>query len=118
MRKRAAASTAIAATALFAFSLYAPAAAAHAIGLSSGEYTAKGSSVVAKLAFARGEVAQLAPSIDGNRDGHLTASEVDAARSTLKDQVLARIEVTSGGASCTPTITDAGLTEHDGLLLT
>src|SRR4029078_3247466 len=51
-------------------------------------------------------------------DVHLTPAEVDAARSTLKDKILARIEVTSGGASCTPKITDAGLTEQEGLLLT
>ena len=90
---------------------------AHTIGLSTGEYTAKGSSVVAKLAFARGEMASLVPSMDGNLDGHLTAAEIDAARGTLKDKVFGRIAVTAGGRVCTPAITDAGLTEQDGILL-
>lgn len=90
---------------------------AHAIGLSTGEYTARGSSVVGKLAFARGEVASLAPALDANRDGHLTAAEVEASRTLLRDKILGRIAVTAGGEKCAPTLTDAGLTEQDGLLL-
>jgi hydrogenase/urease accessory protein HupE len=109
--------TLMAVFAMAAVTLYAPRASAHTIGLSTGEYTAKGSSVVGKLAFARGEVANLVPSIDANSDGHLTASEVEAARGTLKDKVFGRISVTAGGAACSPVITDAGLTDQDGLLL-
>lgn len=97
--------------------LYAPSAAAHTIGLSTGEYTAKGASVVGKLSFARGEVASLAPGIDTNRDGHLTPSEIESARSVLESKVLARIAVTADGAPCAVKLTDAGLTEQDGLLL-
>jgi len=90
---------------------------AHAIGLSTGEYTAKGSSVVATLAFARAEVASLAPSVDANRDGHLTPAEVASARGTLKSKVVERIAVTQRGAACSPTLTDVALMEEDGLLL-
>jgi hydrogenase/urease accessory protein HupE len=114
---RNAALAAFAATAVLAITFYAVRADAHAIGLSSGEYTARGSALVGKLAFARGEVASLAPSLDANRDGHVTASEVEASRSLLKEKVLARVEVTAGGQRCTPNLTDAGLTEQDGLLL-
>jgi hydrogenase/urease accessory protein HupE len=92
-------------------------ASAHAVGLSSGEYAARGTSMTARLAFARGEVASLAPSVDDNRDGHVTAVEVEAARPLLKDKVLGRIVVTRGGAACAPALTDAGLTEQDGLML-
>jgi hydrogenase/urease accessory protein HupE len=109
---------AFASAATLAIVLYSPPVEAHAIGLSSGEYSAKGASVVAKLAFARGEVATLAPSIDENRDGHLTPAEVEAARTTLKSKILDRVSVTRGGSACSPTLTDAGLTEQDGLLLT
>src|SRR5688572_11095332 len=63
--------------ALLAVMLFSSRADAHAIGLSTGEYTAKGASVVGKLAFARGEVASLVPAIDANKDGHLTANEVE-----------------------------------------
>lgn len=117
MGKKTVALATFATAATLAVVLYAPRADAHAIGLSTGEYTAKGSSVTGKLAFARGEVASLAPGIDTNRDGHLTPAEVEAARGVLKDKVLARIAITSSGAACTPTLTDAGLTEQDGLLL-
>ncbi|HVH45936.1 MAG TPA: HupE/UreJ family protein [Labilithrix sp.] len=97
--------------------LFAMPAAAHTIGLSTGEYTARGSSLVGKLAFARAEVAALAPALDANRDGHLTPAEVQAGRSLLLTKVLDRISVTSNGAACTATVTDAGLMEQDGLLL-
>ena len=90
---------------------------AHTIGISTGEYTVKGSSVTVKLAFARAEVASLVPGIDVNRDGHLTPTEVTSARGVLRDKVVARIVVTSGGDACAPVLTDAGLTEEDGLLL-
>jgi hydrogenase/urease accessory protein HupE len=97
--------------------LYAFRAKAHTIGLSTGEYTAKGSSVVAKLAFARGEVASLVPGIDSNLDGHLTPMEVESARGVLQSKVLGRIAVTAKGVACAPVLTDAGLTEEDGLLI-
>ncbi|MBX3222435.1 MAG: HupE/UreJ family protein [Labilithrix sp.] len=96
---------------------WAPRAEAHAIGLSTGEYTARGSSVVATLAFARGEVASLAPSVDANRDGHLTPAEVASARGVLKEKVLGRIVVGAGAERCPAVLTDAALTEEDGLLL-
>lgn len=90
---------------------------AHAIGLSTGEYTARGSTLVAKMAFARNEVAQLAPQIDKNRDGHITAAEVSDARPLLTEKILRRIRVSQAGADCPAAIDDAGLTEQDGLLI-
>lgn len=90
---------------------------AHAIGLSTGEYAAKGESVVAKMAFARGEVASVLPNLDANRDGHVTAIEVESAKKDLETRVLAKINVTSGGAKCTPMLVGAALTEQDGLTI-
>ena len=92
-------------------------ASAHAIGLSTAEYTAHGSSVVGKLAFARGEVAALAPGVDANHDGHLSAVETAASRDLLTEKILRRIAVTTGGGACSAILTDIGLTEEDGLLL-
>jgi hydrogenase/urease accessory protein HupE len=117
MRIRPAAGAALAAAALLTIVLVSSPAAAHAVGLSSGEYSASGGSVVGKLAFARGEIASLAPAVDADRDGHLTASEVLGAKGLLKEKVLAHIHVILGGAVCTPTVTDAALTEQDGLLI-
>lgn len=90
---------------------------AHAIGLSTGEYTAKGDSIVAKMAFARGEVASVLPNLDANRDGHVTAIEVESAKKDLETRVLAKINVTTAGAKCTPMLVGAALTEQDGLTI-
>ena len=90
---------------------------AHTIGLSTGEYTVRGSSVVGTLAFARGEIASLAPGIDTNHDGHLSPSEIASAHSLLTSKILSRIRLTSGGAACSAKLADAGLTEEDGLLV-
>jgi hydrogenase/urease accessory protein HupE len=88
---------------------------AHAIGLSTGEYTAKGESVTVKLAFARGEVASVLPNLDENRDGHVTAFEVDSAKKDLQTKVLGRVHVTQGGVACSSVLLGAALTEQDGL---
>jgi hydrogenase/urease accessory protein HupE len=96
-------------------SLVASRADAHAIGLSTGEYAATGESVSVKLAFARGEVASVLPRLDENRDGHVTAFEVESAKKDLEANVLARVHVTQAGAACTPALLGAALTEQDGL---
>ena len=90
---------------------------AHAIGLSTGEYTAKGASVTVKLAFARGEVASVLPNLDENRDGHVSAFEVESAKKDLESKVLGRVHVTQGGVACTPALLGAALTEQDGLAI-
>ncbi len=90
---------------------------AHAIGLSTGEYAAKGASVTVKLAFARGEVASVLPNLDENRDGHVSAFEVESAKKDLESKVLGRVHVTQGGAACTPALLGAALTEQDGLAI-
>jgi hydrogenase/urease accessory protein HupE len=92
-------------------------ASAHAVGLSTGEYTAHGSLLTTKLAFARGEVASLVPTLDKNSDGHITASEVDGAHDLITAKILQRIHVTQLKADCTPKLDDAGLTENDGILI-
>lgn len=90
---------------------------AHAIGLSSGEYTANDSSLKVKLSFARGEVAGLAPAIDADRDGHVSAVEVNNARALLEAKIISRIAVQADGSECKGTLTDAALTEQDGLMV-
>jgi hydrogenase/urease accessory protein HupE len=115
-KSRGAAAIGVAAAALVSL-LSIRAAEAHAIGLSTGEYTAKGETVQVKLAFARGEVASMLPGLDTNRDGHVTAFEVDSAKKDLETKVLAKIHVTAGGASCAPVLLGASLTEQDGLAI-
>ncbi len=90
---------------------------AHAIGLSTGEYAAKGDSVTIKLAFARGEVASVLPNLDENRDGHVTAFEVESAKKDLENRVLGRVHVTRGDAKCAPVLLAAALTDQDGIVI-
>lgn len=92
-------------------------AAAHTIGLSSGEYRAAGDGLVVKLAFARAEILSLVPALDANGDGHATAHEVAAGAKLLDAKIVRRIAVTSGAEACVPIFLDAGLTEEDGLLV-
>ncbi len=103
--------------AMLAVSLVTGRAEAHAIGLSTGEYAANGDAVEVKLAFARGEVAGILPGLDENRDGHVSAIEVETAKKDLEAKVLAKIHVTAGGAACTPLLKAAGLTDSDGLTI-
>ena len=92
---------------------------AHVIGLSSGEYAAKGTTLHAKLSFARADMVTLVPSVDANRDGHVTALELHEARDAIATRVKDRIEVRADGAGapCPSLLLDVSLTELDGLLL-
>lgn len=92
-------------------------ASAHTVGLSSGEYAVRGMRLEAKLVFARGELARLCPLLDENRDGHVSPAEVTSARPQLRARVVERIVVTAAGARCEPTLTDAAITEGDGLFV-
>lgn len=91
-------------------------AAAHTLGLSMGEYRSEGDAVRATLTFARSELAALLPSLDANRDGHVTAIEVSSARDLLRARLLGRVVVTSGG-TCPARLLDVGLVEGDGVLV-
>jgi hydrogenase/urease accessory protein HupE len=117
MVKNAWGATALGIAAVVAVSLASSPASAHALGLSTGEYTATGAGVGVKLAFARGEVASVLPRLDDNRDGHVTALEVELAKKDLESKVLSRIHVTSRGAACSPVLLSAALTEQDGLAI-
>jgi len=92
-------------------------ASAHAVGLSTGEYTAHGAFLTARTAFAKNELALLVPGLDHDSDGHITAAEVADAHELLTAKILGRIHVTQMGAVCNPTLEDAGLTEQDGILI-
>lgn len=90
---------------------------AHSIGLSSGDYAARGATLRARLVLARAELAALVPELDANRDGHVTALEVHGARAALDAKVLRRVEVTAAGAACAPVLLEAALAEQDGVVV-
>jgi hydrogenase/urease accessory protein HupE len=90
-------------------------ASAHAIGLSRGEYAFDGSRAAVTLTFARGDVLSLAPSMDADGDGTLTAGELERGRDSLMPGVVEKLSVEAGGAPCRGGLQGARLTEGDGL---
>jgi hypothetical protein len=93
-------------------------AAAHTVGLSSGEYGVRGARLDARLVFARGEIVRLVPLLDVNGDGHVSAAEAQTARPQIRARIVDRMNVSaSGGAACEASLVDAAITEGDGLLV-
>ncbi len=88
---------------------------AHTIGLSTGEYTASDTTLDVKLAFARGEAARLAPLLDVDGDGHVSAVEVRGAGPQLASRIVSAVQVRMAGEACQGKLLDAALTEVDGL---
>ena len=82
------------------------AALAHTVGLSTGEYTAHGSTSWPRWR-SRGTRSQLRALIDRNRDGrHGVGGE--RVEGIIMDKILRRIRVTQMGVECTPALDDAG----------
>lgn len=92
-------------------------AAAHKVGLSRGDYVVHGATVDAEIVFEKGEVAQLAPDADSNRDGALDREELVAGRAALERSIVGRIAVLGDGARCDGKLVDAIPVEGDGVML-
>jgi hypothetical protein len=96
--------------------LFAPRAAlAHAVGISTGEYTASGASVTADVTLARPELLSAIPRLDADGDGALTDAELARGSGTLSDVVVRGIAVRGDGAACAGALDSATLTEQDGV---
>lgn len=88
---------------------------AHEVGLSRGEYVVSTSGVDVTLAFARREAIALLPALDGDRDGALTAAELDAQGAALAARAFGGLRVTAAEAPCEAQPGGARLVEEDGL---
>jgi hypothetical protein len=95
----------------------APAAWAHEVGLSRGNYRVSGAVLVAELVFARKEVTGLVPALDADSSGGLSPEEVSAGRAAIARRVLPAITVRGDGAPCLGALDEARLVEEDGLTL-
>jgi HupE/UreJ protein len=91
--------------------------AAHAVGISRGEYRADGTEIHAELLFARTELALALPALDADGDGSLSPAEIDGGRARLEAWLADGIAVRSSGETCTPRLEDAAATELDGVEL-
>jgi hypothetical protein len=90
---------------------------AHTLGISSGEYRASGSRLVVHLAFAASDAALLVPALDGDGDGRVAAAEVVRARPAIDGAMRSFVVVSGDGDLCGGHVTDAALTEGDGVIV-
>lgn len=91
-------------------------AAAHTLGLSSGEYKVTGAELTARVSFAVADGLRLVPTLDADGDGRVSAAEVPRATADLGRALSEGIVVTGDGGPCRARLADAALTEGDGLL--
>jgi hydrogenase/urease accessory protein HupE len=74
---------------------------AHDPGLSAVEVNIDGNKAVARLTFARDEIAAISP-MDADRDGRITQPEFDAARPRLESIAKESFAMSVGGESASP----------------
>jgi len=91
-------------------------ASAHAIGASNGEWKVDGTTLTARLTFARGEIIALVPAIDPDHDGVVVLADLAAHREGVASKLLPRIVVQGNGA-CPGTLDELALFQEDGLEL-
>jgi hypothetical protein len=90
------------------------AAAAHAVGVSSGEYRLDGKIVYGDLGMAARELARLLPEIDRDHDGSIDADEMAAGHDAVARALLGGLTVTSDGSPCAGALDRAWTSEGDG----
>jgi hydrogenase/urease accessory protein HupE len=95
--------------------LVSPAARAHKVGVSRGEYTLRGRALVAELTFEKGELAGAAPGADQDRDGELSAAELGPGKAAIGEALIGHIRAEGDGARCEGSIVEARPTEGDGV---
>lgn len=88
---------------------------AHTVGVSRGEYRVSGAILQAELTFARPELAAAFPELDADRDGSLSADEVERGQRTLDAGIVGRLEVRAPLGPCGGALEAASLTEQDGV---
>ena len=94
---------------------FADAAAAHPVGLSTGDYRASGDGLSVELTVGRQEAVAALPLLDGNEDGVIAARELVTARASLAKVFVDGIRVTRADEPCAGVLTTTTLTENDGL---
>jgi hydrogenase/urease accessory protein HupE len=83
---------------------------AHDPGLSAAEVELDGNRVVARLTFARDEIAMIAP-MDADRDGRITQPEFDAVRVRLESLARESFALSVDGEEASPSTVTVGLDE-------
>jgi hypothetical protein len=89
-------------------------AAAHTVGVSSGEYRLDGSVLRGEIGMASRELARALPAVDADHDGEIDAAELGAAREQVTGLVVGGIAVTADGHACAGALDRALASESDG----
>src|SRR5215468_8643529 len=87
---------------------------AHDPGLSAVEVRLDGNKAVARLTFARDEIAIIAP-MDADRDGRITQPEFDAARGRLESLAKESFALSVNGKVAAPSSSSAGLDDSGAI---
>ena len=90
-------------------------AAAHQTGLSRGRYDLHDAVLDAHVVFANPELARTLVDLDGDRDGALSAAEIERGSGVISRELIARTSVLGDGVACPLTLLGASLTEQDGV---
>ncbi|HEV2665282.1 MAG TPA: HupE/UreJ family protein [Blastocatellia bacterium] len=83
---------------------------AHDPGLSAAEVKLDGNKAIARLTFARDEIAMIAP-MDADRDGRVTQPEFEAVESSLKSLAKESFALSVAGEEASPAAVAVGLDE-------
>jgi hypothetical protein len=89
-------------------------AAAHTVGVSSGEYRLDGRVLYGEIGMAGRELARALPAVDANHDGEIAGTELDAAREMVTKLVVGGLTVKADGRDCPGTLDRALASEGDG----
>jgi hydrogenase/urease accessory protein HupE len=92
-------------------------ASAHVIGLSRGDYTPRGTEVVAEITLRLDDAALTVPGLDANADRTVTPDEIARSEPQLFAAFFGALEIDADGQRCTPSLDDAAFDAPDGLRL-
>jgi hypothetical protein len=95
--------------------VWASPAGAHQTGVSQGRYEVRGARLDGHVVLANAELANALPALDTDRDGALSANEVDQGRALLEREMVGRLRISADGAACPATLRSTSLTERDGV---
>jgi hydrogenase/urease accessory protein HupE len=90
-------------------------AAAHAIGLSRGDYRVTAEGVEVTLVLARAEAMAAVPALDAHGRHSMDDEPLAAAHAELARGTIDKIRVTTASGPCSSTLIGASLTEQDGI---
>jgi hydrogenase/urease accessory protein HupE len=93
-------------------------AAAHAVGLSHGDYELVQGVLTVHATFLQGELKGLVDGLDADDDATVSAAELERGRPRLAQATVPRIVVHDGAVVCPGTLDEAQLAGNDGISLT